>query len=192
MENYRLKVKFGQYEFDAEGPPDVVQAQFVAFQEMVAKLPTLAAQASAVQAPTPPAHVQTEEPAPENNGGSQATAKLDAAGTDASLSKIMKVENRIVSLTARPPTAEDAALLLLYGQRMLRNNDACTGSELVDGLERTGGIDIGRSERLFERISRSGDILTTGERRAKRYRLTNAGVNKARQIAANLIALVAF
>ena len=40
MENYRLKVKLGQYEFDAEGSPDVVQAQFVAFQEMVAKLPT--------------------------------------------------------------------------------------------------------------------------------------------------------
>ena len=35
-----------------------------------------------------------------------------------------------------------------------------------------------------------GDLIITGERRGKRYRLTNSGIAKARQIAQDLIALV--
>lgn len=103
----------------------------------------------------------------------------------------MKVENRVVSLTVTPTSIEDAALLLLYGQRLMRNNESPTGSEVVDGLTATGGLDIGRSDRLFEKLARTGDVIMIGERRGKRYRLTNAGMNKARSVAAALIALVA-
>jgi hypothetical protein len=178
MDSYRLKIKLGEYEFDAEGPHDVVQAQFQAFQEMVASIPRVP-----TKSPEPP---RDETPPPE--GGS---VRLDAGGIDAALSNIMKVENRIVSLTAPPRAVEDAVLLLLYGQRMMRNNESVTGAEIVDGLTATGGLDIGRSDRLLERIARNGDVIMIGERRGKKYRLTNAGTNKARQIAANLIALVA-
>jgi hypothetical protein len=96
-----------------------------------------------------------------------------------------------VSLTVKPNSAEDAVLLLLLGQRLLRNNESPTGSEIVDGAERTGGLDMGRSDRLFERIARNGDVIMIGERRGKRYRLTNTGISKARRIAATLIELVA-
>jgi hypothetical protein len=183
MDNYRLKVKLGDFEFDAEGPHDVVQTQFLAFQEMVAKLPTAP---SAVNVSTP-----VNAPTPTGANTDTTPPKNDTS-VDSLLSKIMKVENRVVSLTAAPPNVDDAALLLLYGQRMMRDNETATGSEIVDGLMATGGLDIGRSERLFERIARNGDLIMIGERRGKKYRLTNAGVNKARQIAANMIALVSF
>lgn len=181
MESYRLKVKLGDYEFDAEGPHDVVQAQFQAFQEMVAALP--------------PRGSQPAQPLTRPDDSSADTPLALKVSTDAtidqSLSKIMKVENRVVSLTVTPQSAEDAVLLLLLGQRLMRNNESPTGSELVDGVSATGGLEMGRSDRLMERIARNGDVIMIGERRGKRYRLTNAGINKARQIAANLIALVA-
>lgn len=177
MDNHRLKIKIGEFEFEAEGTPESVDAQFQAFRQLAETM----------------ANVKPPK-TPEANGseGETTPPKNPAPSVDTALNKIMKVQNRVVSLTVNPPTPEDAALLLLYGQLMLRNNEHVTGSEIVDGLTATGGIDIGRSERLFEKVARSGDIVMNGERRGKRYRLTNAGINKARQIAANMIALVSY
>jgi hypothetical protein len=42
-----------------------------------------------------------------------------------------RTEDRVVSLTARPATIEDAALLILLGQRVSRGNDAVTGGEII-------------------------------------------------------------
>lgn len=179
-ESYRLKVKLGDYEFDAEGPHDVVQAQFEAFQGLVTSIPR------SVPAPTPPVSPLVQE---ETSNGIRSNI-LDVAAIDAALSTIMKVENRIVSLTVPPKAVDDAVLLVLYGQKMMRNNESVTGGEIVDGLTATGGLDVGRSDRLLERVARNGDVIMIGERRGKRYRLTNAGANKARQVAASLIALV--
>jgi hypothetical protein len=189
MENYRLKVKIGDAEFDAEGPHDVVQAQFQEFQEMVANMPLRAVANMPLFGPTNPSEKPVE--APNGALGQNAGPKMDPGVIDASLSKIMKVESRVVSLTVTPQSIDDAALLLLYGQRLMRNNEAATGSEIVDGLVATGGLDTGRSDRMFDRIARNGDIIMIGAHRSKRYRLTNAGMNKARQIASGLIALVA-
>ncbi len=36
---YKLKIKVGEFEFDAEGPVEVVQAQFAAFKELISELP---------------------------------------------------------------------------------------------------------------------------------------------------------
>lgn len=178
--NFRLKIKVGPYEFDAEGPHDVVQAQFEAFQELIKASPT----PISVTVPTEP------------NGGSTTTEPpttlRDADQVvESNLNRIMKVEGRVVSLTARPQAVEDSALLLIYGQRMLRNNEAPTGSEIIDGAIATGRLDLGRTDRLFEKLARQGEVIMIGERRGKRYRLTNSGMAKARQIAAELIATVA-
>jgi hypothetical protein len=40
------------------------------------------------------------------------------------LDKKAWIDERIVSLTARPETIEDAALVILLGQRTLRSNDS--------------------------------------------------------------------
>jgi hypothetical protein len=177
--NFRLKVKVGPYEFDAEGPHDVVQAQFEAFQEMIKTSPT---PISATLAPESDGGSTTEPPTP---------SREVEQTVESNLNRIMKVEGRVVSLTARPEAVEDAALLLIYGQRMLRNNEAPTGSEIIDGAVATGRLDLGRTDRLFEKLARQGEVIMIGERRGKRYRLTNSGMAKARQIAAELIATVA-
>ncbi len=61
------------------------------------------------------------------------------------LAKIMRVDNRVVSLTIRArDAADDAVLLLLYGQKTVsRENDSVTGGEVMEGFTATGGTSIG-------------------------------------------------
>ncbi len=178
-EHIRAKVKIGADEFEMEGPAGIVQPELQAFRELVEKR-----RADVMAQPQ-------IEPRPDENPATIATAKANAFAIDVLLSKIMNVDGRVVSLTARPKSAEDAVLLVLYGQKSLRENDSITGGEVLEGLTATGGLAISRVDRLLEKAGKDGDVIVIGERRGKRYRLTNQGINKARQIAADLIAIVA-
>ena len=184
-DSYRMRLKIGAHEFEAEGPVNVVQEQVKRFLELIATLPV--EQVNPVL--PPPAEFKaapesiTPPPAPRNT--------VSFPAIDLALNKIMKVDERVVSLTARPKNADDAALLLLYGQKMLRENDSVTGAEVMGGITATGGLAIGRVDRLLEKLARDGDVIVVGEHRSKRYRLTNAGLNKVRQVAGELVATVA-
>ncbi|HEX3103746.1 MAG TPA: hypothetical protein VHQ22_04820 [Terriglobales bacterium] len=178
-DTYRIKATHGANTFEAEGPTEIVRADFQAWRDMVANSPT---------------------PMPQNPqiDGAQrgfdppvAIPKQDTPNIDAALNKIMRVENRIVSLTARPTAVDEAVLLLLYGQKVLRENDSVTGAEIMDGISATGGFGLFRVDRLLEGMAREGDVIVIGERRSKRYRLTNTGITRARQAAVDLIAIVA-
>jgi hypothetical protein len=183
-DSYRMRLKIGAHEFEADGPVDVVQEQAKRFMELIASLP------AERWSPTPAAYTEPK-PAPADIPPVPPSRTISFPAIDVALDKIMRTEDRIVSLTVRPNNPDDAALLLLYGQRMLRENDSVTGGELVSGIEATGGLSIGRVDRLLEKLARDGDVIVVGERRSKRYRLTNAGLNKARQIASELVAIVA-
>jgi len=172
MDRYRLKLKIGEHEFEAEGPTDVVQAQFEAFKDLIANSPI----ASAVERTLANAQSKSE------NG---ANADIPALPLD----KITRTEDRIVSLTARPATIEDAALLVLLGQRVSRGNDAVTGGEIIGGL-RQSGFSLNRVDWRLEKLATEGMIIKIGTGRASRYRLTNQGMSKAQGIAKDLIALV--
>jgi hypothetical protein len=181
----KLKMKIGDAEFEGEGPVEVVTAQLEAFREMV----------MGSLAPSRPAGrmeiFETPLPLRESEGAPRVIVTDTAATIDAGLKLITKVDDRIVSLTARPKSANDAVLLILFGQKVMRENDSVTGGEVISGLTATGGLAVGRVDRLLEKAARDGDVIVIGERRGKRYRLTNAGLAKARQVAADLIALVA-
>jgi hypothetical protein len=176
---YRIKATYGQDTFEAEGPTETVRADFLAWRDMVSTAP-----------PQPRPQPQSE---PTKTGFQQPPPppKTETPSIDTALPKIMKVEDRVISLTARPGTAAEAVLLVLYGQKILRENDAVTGAEVMDGITATGGFSILRVDRLLENMGRNGDVIVIGEHRAKRYRLTNTGIARARQIAVEMIALVA-
>jgi hypothetical protein len=175
-DNYRLKIKLGADEFEAEGPIHVVQSQFSAFKQLIE-----------ARAAAPPAVVI---PAPTSNGDSAPKANTIPAINER-LDKIMQLSDRVISLTARPDSPDSAVLLLLYGQKMLRQNDSVTGGEIVQGVTATGGLAIGRVDRLLDKLAKDGDVIVIGERRSRRYRLTNAGLAKARNIASELLKIVA-
>lgn len=175
---YRLKIKIGENEFEAEGQADVVQQQFNAFKEIVESLPT---------SPRPYPQITN---IPKETSGTIPIVKYNVLFNEQDIGKIMKVDDRIVSLTVRPKSVEDAVLLLIYGQKMLRANDLTSGAEIMDGITATGSLAVSRVDRLLEKMGDSGDLIVTGERRSKRYRLTNSGLAKVRQIASDLLATV--
>ncbi len=177
-ETTKLKLKIGMHEFEAEGDPATVKASFEAFRELV----NAANATPQIAVPAPLMAMAANPPVLVSEA---------ANASDAMLDKIMRVDARVVSLTVRPKKADDAVLLVLYGQKRLRENDSVTGSEIIDGITATGGLQISRVDRLLDKAGREGDVIVIGERRGRRYRLTNAGVAKARALAADLIAIVA-
>ena len=177
---YRLKIKIESNEFEAEGPADVVKEQFEAFKELVSAVSEKSTNG------TPAATPSSDELKPR--GALLADAVLESAPKP--LNKIMRVDGRNVSLTARPAGIGEAVLLLLLGQRELRENESVSGAEIVDGIRRTGGFPSDRVDRLLENLARDGQVIVIGERRAKRYRLTNAGYASASGLATELITTV--
>jgi hypothetical protein len=169
MPTTRIKAKFGDFEFDADGPVEAVQAQFDAFMKLVSAMPSKSV------IPTAPAEVSAAEN--KDNPNSQPHIPVE---------KIMHVSGRVVSLTAIPKTATDAALLIMLGQKDLRNNIAVTGQEIGDGLAQSGR-EVPRVDRIMDQALEDQHVLKTGVRRGTRYRLTNLGLSKALAIAKDLI-----
>ena len=167
MDTCKLKIKIGPHEFEAEGPTEIVQEQFQSFKELAAVAPP----------PGPTGAPIPDEP-PKPRPKPEAIDEL--------LFEIMKVDDRVVSLLIKPEAVEAALLLLLYGQKVLRKNDAVTGAEMLDGVKATGGLAVTRVDKLLEKAANGGDVIVIGERRSKRYRLTNTGLAKARSLANEL------
>ncbi len=173
QETETLKIKIGPHEFEATGSPESVREKFEAFKELV----TTFSNSLMTRAKETIGKVM------------DATAEILTAPEE--LSKIMNVNGREVSLTARPQNLVDAILLLVFGQKMLRQNDAVTGAEIISGLNTTGGYSFKRIDGVLEKLAQDGDLLIFGEHRGKKYRLTNTGLAKARAIAADLISSAA-
>lgn len=167
MDTAKIRMKIGDHEFEAEGSSEIVQAQFQTFREL---LSTIGNSAPAVEIAKP-----ADPPPIQPN-----TAHVQ-------LERIMRSQGRIVSLTAMPGSTDDAALLIVLGNRDLRNNETVTGGEIGDGLAQSGRP-VPRVDRIMEKLIAENYILKSGYRRATRYRLSNIGQQKALTIARELIA----
>lgn len=169
MDTYKLKIKIGDHEFEAEGPVDVVQSQFVSFKDLIAAAP---------------AKPQVVTPEPEQ-------AEKPAANQlpHLPLDKILKVDGRVVSLTAKCETVDEAVLLILLGQKEFRANQEVSGAEIMDGLKQSG-YKLSRVDGITDKLSTDGSTITMGVHRGRRYRLSNSGVTKALNIARDVIETV--
>ncbi len=98
----------------------------------------------------------------------------------------MHLSGRVVSLTAIPKSATDAALLIMLGQKDLRDNVSVTGQEIGDGLAQSGR-EVPRVDRVMDQALKEQHVLKTGVKRGTRYRLTNVGLSRALTIAKELI-----
>jgi hypothetical protein len=171
MDTQRLKIKIGTHEFEAEGPIDVVQSQFAAFKELIVGIPFEKQPTTQDQ---PPIQGGLDERPPQSH---------------VQIERILKADGRVVSLTARCDSPDEAALLILLGQKELRSNQEATGSEIMDGLTQSG-YRLGRVDHLMNKLSSEGSVITMGIHRGRRYRLTNLGLLKALEIAKEVIATV--
>jgi hypothetical protein len=164
MDTTRLKIKIGNHEFEAEGPAELVKEQFDTFKQLISNVP------QATQVPQKAA----------NDGSTESKILFD---------KICRVEGRLVSLTIKPKTEAEAALVIMLAQRAYRDNQTVTASEISDGLEESG-YRFGRLDKVMKPLADEGNVAQIGAKKGTRYRLTNQGVNKARTIAMEAIAQV--
>jgi len=163
-EPYKLRIKLGEDEFYAEGPVDVVQAQFQVWKELIST-------------------VQRSTPQPEKESGNETPLP------HLELEKIVKVDGRVVSLTAKCESVDEAVMLILLGQKEFRNNQEVTGAEIMDGLKQSGYM-LPRVDLILDKLAKEGSSITIGMHRARRYRLTNVGHSKALTIAKEVLSTV--
>lgn len=174
MSEYRLKIKLGDHEFEAEGPADDVKAQFEAFRDLVMSLPERKTENISDGGATPPV-----------TPASNQQAQTGAVALD--VDRIFRAQDRVISLTAAPASETDAVLLILYGQRHYRNNENATGSEIIDGMEQSG-YRTPRTDRILAGLASEAAVIITGAHRGKRYRLTNQGFARAESVVRETLA----
>jgi hypothetical protein len=167
MEGYKLQAKFGNAEFNAEGPEEAVREDFRRFLE---KLP------AAVQ-PSP----EKKQDAKNGQEPTILTTVDQMLLGQALLEKVFQRQDDIVSLRLLPPPESanrnaDAAILLLYGFRCLLNQEEVPVTRLTRALRRSG-ISFERLDQFMGANSQL--ILRGGARNAARYRLNNLGVTQA-------------
>ncbi len=170
MEVSKIRMKIGEHEFEAEGSPESVQAQFETFKELISITASIA----------PPKPAAPLDETPENK-------VIPASHGHIPLEKILRVSGRIVSLTAIPTSTEEAALLIMLGHKDLKNSDSVTGQEIGDGLAQSGRPVL-RTDRIMDKPIAAAWVLKSGFKRSTRYRLSNVGHQKALTVARELIA----
>lgn len=188
MEPIRLKLKSGIHEFEIEGDPESVAAEAAIWREWVAS--PGAPSASPPVAPSPPPAAAPQVPAQVANG--TANPDADASNEDRRMyAKIFKHDGRVVSLTVIPPGAQrmaDALLMVLFGQFVFNGGEPVTGQQLGDGM-RMSGTPVDRVDRAWG-AHMDTNVLASGVHRGIRYRLTNTGLARAREIAKAMLDVV--
>jgi hypothetical protein len=145
MTTLRIKIKIGENEFEADGPPDTVEAQVRTFVRLI---------------------------------GREEKTETKPAEIPLSITKVARVNGKVVSLSVPCQSLEQAVMAVLLGQRQLRGNPFVAGTEIMAGLR----------DNILKRQAMLGNVVVTGKRRLKRYRLTTDGAERAQKIAQALAA----
>lgn len=170
MENYRLRVKIGASEFEAEGPENVVREQFEAFKQLITAHPEAAISAPVMTNHTAPNTTETPE-----------TPEAGIAPAQVKRLFVIHRGGKLLSL-AFAPQGEDrtqaAFLLLLYGYKRLMDLEESPVTLLKEGLEQSG-FNVNRIDRIAIPLIREALVLKGGKAKGGRYRLTNLGESRA-------------
>jgi hypothetical protein len=165
MSELRVKIRYGDHEFELEGAADAVERQLEAFRLFLSP-------------PPPPLEKETKT---EESDVKKAPPRV-------ALEKIMRVRGPIYSLSFAAKV-DEATLIILLGQRTFRQNDNVSGTEIMEGL-RESGIRVRRVDTVLTKHIRTGIVVAMGRHRRRRYRLSMEGIEQAQQIARALIAKI--
>ena len=187
MDVFKLRLKIGINEFEAEGSQEYVQNERQVFLESIT------------------ANEQEEEPDPEERGSNAATGSNSAGQTPptppkdsvmsptdmARLAHQDKSDKDLIVLTALPQDGEsqkqDALVLLLLAHRVIRNVENVKATDALNGMKRSG-IAVSEISGLVDKIPTL--VLKTGVRKGTKYRLSTPGVQKAAAVATALLSQV--
>jgi hypothetical protein len=182
MDTYRMRVKIGTAEFEAEGPEEAVRADYQAFlTSLVERVPERAPEAQAITQSIidPATPLETTEP---SSTSGQSPDDIKALFD-------YNPKRKIVSLRFPPQGADrlpKTLLLTLYGYKRLAGEDEVPVTLLKAALV-LAGLSVDRVDRIAEPLRREGLILKGGKAKGGKYRLTNPGISKAESDARELL-----
>ena len=187
MDVFKLRLKIGINEFEAEGSQEYVQNERQVFLESIT------------------ANEQEEEPDPEERGSNAAaggngsgqtppTPPKDSVMSQTDMARLAhqdKSDKDLIVLTALPQDGEsqkqDALVLLLLAHRVIRNVENVKATDALNGMKQSG-IAVSEISGLVDKIPTL--VLKTGVRKGTKYRLSTHGVQKAAAVAAALLSQV--
>jgi hypothetical protein len=193
MDTYKLRVKIGPNEFEAEGQPDVVKAQFEEWKTLVvgARL--------GPSSPTQP-HAQGTQHSPAGADAPPFVGSVEGGAAGASmdssrLGRLFDVDHNKdrVTLKVLPQgdnKAADALLITLYGYKALREKNDVQVTSLKSSLVFSGCLGGKRIDRVAEPHVRKQFLLKRGIGKGGIYTLTSMGSNAAKEIIDDLLKLV--
>lgn len=172
QEAFKLKLKIGGQEFEAEGQSDLVIRQFEVFRLLIQELGLATGER--------PIHLEgrrslnltiPQEPIPQ------------ASHRDIDLAKLFRVSPQTHLLSLRqPPEGKypeaDAVLLLLLGHKRLRNEEDVPVTVLTEALKQSG-CQVKRLDRILTVYMKDHSVIRSGRGKGGKYRLTNLGLKKA-------------
>lgn len=176
--NVRIKLKVGEHEFEAEGPPEDVKFQLELWKQMVAGTP-----AGNFKRTEPHGAAASEKP---RNGGAPPEIASELLSTLFTQDK----NGELVTLAMLPSSKEkheEAMLMILFGFRKLLNADEVLVTRLKSAIE-TSGLVVDRIDRIAETAIREGLVLKGGSGKGGKYRLTNLGMTRATEMVAKVLA----
>jgi len=181
MITYKLKVKLGDAEFEAEGPEDSVRREY----EEWKRLRTAAA--------TPAAVPQASDAAPEGVTNTQVPERTRALPDDQIHALfIFDDAKNLVTLRFVPQgeaRASTAMLLILLGYRRLASVDEVPVTLVKAALQRSG-LNVDRVDRdAAPDLLKENLVLKGGKGKGWRYGLNNLGVARAEAEAIRLLRL---
>jgi hypothetical protein len=168
---YRLKVRFGNNEFEAEGNESSVREQFASFLEFA----NTAGTGSTI------GHTNgVERNGSEGAQEHQSDADADIEGL---WGRAYKRQGDQLSLHVLPQTKfqnPDALLLLLYGYQTLMRLDSVKSTDLMESAKQSG-LRIDRIDRNLPR-SHMAFVIKGGNGKGSRYSLNNRGLAHAQEM----------
>ncbi len=187
MSAYKLRIKIGPHEFEAEGEEATVRAQFEEFKSIISAAPPPQEKPvnpvlNDLALSGQPQHPPAASPPPPNLLADK-------------LTKIVRVDGKNPITLSALPRGEgregDAVLILLLAYRAFWQQDEMAGARLLDGLQRSG-YNVERVDRVMDQFIDGSEplVMRSGVRRGVRYRLTTRGLARANDLAQELAANV--
>jgi hypothetical protein len=172
METYKLHIKVGPHEFQGEGPEEAVKKSFEDWKSLITSMP-----AAEVSKPM-------SSQSPVGNGS------IPPRDGDL-LAKLFLLDEKrgLVTLRILPRGDDreaDAALLVLFGFRQVKEQDEVLVTQLKPALKQSG-CNVDRVDAVVAKYQREGLINKGGSGKGGKYSLTNSGVEKAANIAQGLL-----
>jgi hypothetical protein len=170
---HKLRVKIGQDEFEAEGEPEWLNTQLGTWKELISKPPMIAGESQV-----------------KHRLGEEREGESRKETPTPQIAKVLSVDKNQKSVSLRVhPTGDqreaDAILLLLFGYRDLLNSDEVLVPRIKESMAQSG-IRVDRVDRAIAPHQKAGFVLKGGTGKGGKYRLTNTGDARARELIATL------